>query len=366
MNKYDYWFGRLEGVGRDKKLEAFARGLGGEEIYKMTLEELDLVFTEKQRDMIIIGRKFWDLDAEAEALTSKNVNYITVRDSEYPANMRNLNNMPFGLFVKGKLPVADRLSAAIVGSRMCTPYGKEMAERIAGIFAENDVQVISGMARGIDSIAQRAALKAGGDSYAVLGCGVDICYPSRSLDLYMELEKKGGIISEQIVGTPGKPEFFPARNRIISGMADIVCVIEAKERSGSLITADFALEQGKEVVALPGRVTDITSYGCNYLIYQGATIYVGPDTLKYVIEETARQKKLDYHFRWNKKSNSQDLLEKKEFMVYSVLRLQPKKLEEILEEVPLLYTEVVGILMDLQLKGLVEETTKNNYICHEG
>lgn len=366
MNKYDYWFGMLDGLTSGFKRQICSQGISPEEIYNMTLTELDLICQEKERDRIIIGRKFWDLDLEAEKLSSKRIDYVSVMNTEYPAGMRPLPNMPFGLFVKGRMPNQSKLSAAIVGSRRCTPYGREVAEKLAGFFAANDVQVISGMARGIDSIAQRSALKAGGESYAVLGCGVDICYPSDSIDLYMDLEGLGGIISEQPVGMPGKPEFFPARNRLISAMADIVCVIEAQERSGSLITADFALEQGKEVIAVPGRLTDKTSAGCNYLIYQGAGIYLGPESLKKVLEEKAKQKELEYHFRYERKMNSEVPLEKKEFMVYSVLRLQPKKLEEILEEVPMLYTEVVGILMDLQLKGLVEETSKNNYIRHEG
>ena len=178
----------------------------------------------------------------------------------------------------------------------------------------------------------------------------------------MKACETGGIISEQPLGTQPIASYFPARNRIISGLADFVIVVEAEEKSGSLITADFALDQGRDVLAVPGRVTDKPSMGCNHLIYQGAEIYLGTKSLEKYIEEKAKARELSYNLKEIDKKHNQLLLEKKELMVYSCLSLQAKSLESIVDEVPLLYTEVVGILMDLQIKGLVMETTKNSYV----
>ena len=155
-----------------------------------------------------------------------------------------------------------------------TGYGREQARRFGRRIGARGISVISGMARGIDGIAQKAALDAGGRSYAVLGCGVDICYPEENRELYERLQQQGGVLSEYPPGMQPIAKLFPPRNRIISGLSDLVLVIEARKRSGTLITVDMALEQGREVYALPGRVSDSLSDGCNRLIRQGA----GPAT----------------------------------------------------------------------------------------
>ena len=160
-----------------------------------------------------------------------------------------------------------------MGARSCTPYGEKYALEYGKKLAECGIQVISGLARGVDGIGQRGALLGGGKTFAVLGSGVDVCYPKNHMGLYLDiLEQEGGILSELPPGTPPLPQHFPRRNRIISALSDIVLVMEARERSGSLITADLALEQGKDVYALPGPVNSSLSQGCNRLIFQGAGI----------------------------------------------------------------------------------------------
>ena len=170
-------------------------------------------------------------------------------------------------------------AAAIIGARLASGYGREQARRFARRLASRGITIISGMARGIDGIAQKAALDAGGRSYAVLGCGVDICYPEENRELYDRLLQEGGIISEYPPGTYPEARLFPQRNRIISGLSDLVLVIEARKRSGTLITVDMALEQGREVYALPGRVSDSLSDGCNRLIRQGAGAATCPEDI---------------------------------------------------------------------------------------
>ena len=366
MDKYSYWYGNISGVGHDEKLRINDLSLTPEDVYKMTYGELSAIYTEAVTDKIVISRKEWDLDGQWEALLQKGILYVSMTDPDYPERLRILAGksgagMPFGLWYKGRLPDNDRISAAVVGARMCSPYGMTIAKEIGRILGENDVLVISGLARGVDGIAQRGTLDGGGESFGVLGCGVDICYPQGNLDLYMELEERGGLISEQPPGMKPLSCFFPARNRIISGLSDMVIVVEAKKKSGSLITADMALEQGRDVVAVPGRITDKTSEGCNYLIYQGAEIYIGPETLEKKISEIAEARQMTCSFKMGDGRGTGPALDRKEAAVYSCLGLEPKKLETLLEECSLTFAETLGALMDLEIKGYVKEASKNYY-----
>ena len=209
---------------------------------------------------------------ERDAWEKEGIRWIGWEEAGYPRRLLTLPDAPMGLFVKGSLPPEETPSVGIVGARSCSPYGRSMAERFGGGLGQRGLSVISGMARGIDGFAQQAALRAGGRSWAVLGCGPDLCYPPGNRRLYAELAEKGGLISEYPPGTEPLPYHFPLRNRLIAAFSDVLLVLEAREKSGSLITVDQALEQGKEVMALPGRVGDDLSAGCNALIRQGAAL----------------------------------------------------------------------------------------------
>ena len=198
--------------------------------------------------------------------------WVSCEDADYPARLTALGDAPLGIFVKGKMPPEETPSVGIIGARSCTPYGRSMAERFGGELGTQGLSVISGMARGIDGVAQEAALERGGMSFAVLGCGADVCYQPGNRKLYETLAEKGGLLTEDPPGTPPLPHHFPLRNRLIAALSDVLLVIEAREKSGSQITVDQALEQGKEVLALPGRVGDALSAGCLKLIGQGAGI----------------------------------------------------------------------------------------------
>lgn len=181
--------------------------------------------------------------------------------------------MPEGIYVNGNLPDPGLPAVAMVGARKCSSYGKAQAEYFAKTLAEYGVQIISGLAYGIDSYSHQGALLGKGRTFAVMGCGADLCYPRENQALYRKIiETGGGILSELPSGTPPRPWNFPNRNRLISALSDLVLIVEARERSGSLITADFALEQGKSVMAVPGRVNDALSEGCNRLLAQGAGV----------------------------------------------------------------------------------------------
>ena len=239
---------------------------------------------------------------------------------------------------------------------MALQYGKSLAE--AGI------QIISGMARGIDGAGQRGALnsswaKESGVTYAVLGCGVDVCYPRENIGLYMDIQEKGGIVSEFSPGTQPYAWNFPRRNRIISALADWILIMEAKERSGSLISADLALEQGKDVYALPGPLDSPLSAGCNHLIQQGAGILLNPKNLleEWGIETNVLCRNTEIKNEKNKK-----VLESTDDLVYSCVGLYPKNVDQIAQESRVEIRKLMSILVTLELQGYIREITKNYYI----
>ena len=217
------------------------------------------------------------------------------------------------------------------------------------------------MARGIDGAAGRGAINADGCTYAVLGSGVDVCYPRENRGLYVDIQKSGGILSEQLPGSPPLQGNFPRRNRIISALSELVLVMEAREKSGSLITADFALEQGKEVYALPGPVTSPLSRGCNALIRQGAGILISAEDF---VEEMKTMGYLRKNFA-KKSDKNKKMLESTENILYSCLDLFPKGVHQLIEETGLEPFQVMETLVVLELKGYIQEISKNYYIRSE-
>lgn len=287
-------------------------------------------------------------------MIKENMEYYGKEDSRYPRRLSVLERMPVGLYVKGNLPFEDCPSVAIAGARMCSAYGKEQAFLYARILAEHGVQIISGLAYGIDASAHEGALAGGGKTFAVLGCGVDICYPKENYPLYRRiLEQGGGVISEFPCGSPPEAWHFPVRNRIISGLSDVVLIAEARKKSGSLITADYAMEQGKAVFALPGRVQDALSQGCNYLLYQGAGVAYSPECILEELGITCQRKKEI------RKKLPQKYLKKEIQKVYDCLACIPKSIGQLNAETALQMPELSKILLYLQVEGLVEESPRN-------
>ena len=288
----------------------------------------------------------------------KDIRYIRKGDREYPEKLLELPDCPEGIYVRGKLPDPKKKSAAIVGARMCSPYGRAAASYFARTLAANDVQIISGLALGIDGAAHEGALMASGETFAVLACGCDRCYPRAHIGLYEQIRSTGGIISEEPPGMPPLPGLFPKRNRIISILSDLVLVIEARKKSGSLITADFAAEQGRDILAVPGRLEDELSSGCNELIFQGAGIAISPERVLEIMGKSPEKSD-------NSKTIMQNALARTENMVYSCLSLQPKSLEMVSRDTKLSVSAAAEALMLLQLKGLVKEIGRNRYIKAE-
>jgi DNA processing protein len=219
-------------------------------------------------------REHVDLDAELERIEKAGVRVVTREDADYPKNLREIYDPPLVLYVRGKLHEGgDALSMAIVGSRRTTLYGQEMARKLAFQLARVGVTVVSGLARGIDTAAHKGALQAKGRTVAVLGCGIDVIYPTENKELFDKiLEKDGAVVTEFPFGVAPDKQNFPMRNRVVSGWSLGVVVVEANLKSGALITANFAAEQGRQMFAVPGRADSILSKGCHKLIKEGAKL----------------------------------------------------------------------------------------------
>ncbi|MDO5336480.1 MAG: DNA-processing protein DprA [Eubacteriales bacterium] len=283
------------------------------------------------------------------------IQYITSDSPDYPRRLRHHGAMPRELYYLGSLPKDEQPTIGIVGARMCSPYGRAQAYSYARFYSSFGIQVISGMAIGIDQEAHRGAMDAGTPTFAVLGSGVDVCYPRTNAVLYERLQKRGGILSEFPPGSPASAWHFPVRNRIISALSDVLLVVEARERSGSLITVDHALEQGKSVYALPGMVSEELSRGCHKLIEQGAGIAYSPEILlkEWGIScENPAQ---------NRKKMNLGLARELD-LVYSCLDLRPKNLEILIKETGFPAEKLMNFLIELELSGLIREIGKNFYV----
>lgn len=212
-----------------------------------------------------------------------NSTIIYKEDSIFPEFLKNISDAPLALYCAGDISLLNRDCVAVVGARKCSEYGRQVALKIGETLAKNDIVTVSGMAEGIDASAHLGALKVGGKTIAVLGSGVDVCYPRCNKNLYDRIIDEGLIISEYPLGTKPKPFHFPRRNRIISAISKAVTVVEASSGSGSLITAEIAAEQGKEIIAVPGNINSTFSLGCNKLIADGASIMTVPEDVLRII-----------------------------------------------------------------------------------
>jgi DNA processing protein len=289
---YSYWLNSIPGIG-NRRAEQLLEVFGSpRRIYETNDDEYRELLPDELVKRLNEAKKSWDIAGEYEKLIKKGISYADKYAPEYPKRLLDIPDAPLGIFYLGQLPADHILTAAVIGARECSEYGKYVAEELGHFLGKHGVQVISGMARGIDGLSQRAALESGGISFGVLGSGVDVCYPAQNRSLYQQLIETGGVLSSYVPGTLPKPGHFPPRNRIVSGLADALVVIEARQKSGTLITVDMALEQGKEVYAVPGRVTDRLSDGCNKLLKHGAGVFLSPADFLEELERSFPQKQL--------------------------------------------------------------------------
>ncbi|MBR0091431.1 MAG: DNA-processing protein DprA [Lachnospiraceae bacterium] len=366
-----YLLCQAEGIGQktiQKLLERFGTAeavLGGD-----TKEMQDLL-TIRQRDALKALCGKGEAARRYEAFLKTGLSFVPFTAAEYPARLREIPDPPKALYVRGMLPPEEIPQVAVIGARICSEYGRYMARLFGAELAQAGVHVVSGMALGVDSIAQRAALKAGGGVTAVLGCGADVCYPPENRDLYDSLCMTGCVISEYAPGTQPQRHLFPPRNRIISGLADAVLVIEARAKSGTLITVDMALEQGRDVYALPGRATDRLSDGCNALIKQGAVLATGVadimesfygigTEISHGKERTDEGGKQERQTDAGQADAGRFPLPERQRRILEVLDLVPKSVADVecalsLQGDSFAPQELMCMLVELSLKGLVEQ-----------
>ena len=359
LRKYDYWWSCVQSANTIQ-LKRIANEVGStKQLYDMSAERLAEIsgVSERLAGIIDSHRRTFNIDKEYETLLKSDIRFITWYDEDYPDSLREISGSPFAIFCKGRLPDMNRKSVAIIGARDCSEYGRMLAARLGNDLARYGVQIISGMAYGIDGISQMAALDAGGDSYGVLGSGVDICYPASNRRLYSRLIDNGGLISEYAPGTKAVAKHFPLRNRIISALSDMVIVVEAREKSGTMITVDMALEQGKDVAVVPGRVTDPLSSGCIKLMKQGAMVITDAEDAMYILDDGFDNSRLR-----GKNKLSDIELGAEERKIYDCLDWYCKNLSRICEEVKMPVSLVIKLLVELQIKGIVTEVGKGNYV----
>ncbi|MBQ4417768.1 MAG: DNA-processing protein DprA [Butyrivibrio sp.] len=350
---YLYWLNSMDGIGA-KTVRRLTDAFDNAKAVYLAGEKQVLSFlTDRQKEVYLRAKKERVPEREYEALVRSGIRFVCADDPDFPEKLRDIPDPPKALYVKGKLPEEDMPSVAVVGARFCSSYGRYMARQFGSDLAMEGFQVISGMALGIDGIAQTAALEAHGTSFAVLGCGVDVCYPPENRALYDRLCREGGVISEYAPGTVPKPHLFPPRNRIISGLSDAVLVVEARKKSGTLITVDMALEQGREVFAVPGRATDRLSDGCNLLLKQGAAMATQASDIAesfFGVRDEADQEK----------RNPCMTLSETERGLIEALDIHPKPAADIIDDPDVRASgktpqELICTLTELALRGLIEQ-----------
>ncbi|WP_105618068.1 DNA-processing protein DprA [Vallitalea okinawensis] len=351
------WLNKTPNIGykKIKKLQAHFGDL--EDIWNANREGFSHVKELLPRDINLLfeNKNLDDLLAYEEKLQNLGIQYITFDHQKYPDSLLNIYDPPQVIYVKGEIPV-DSLKVGIVGARRCSQYGKYVAYKISKELVEKSVTVVSGMARGIDTAAHNGAIEGGGKTIAVLGCGLDICYPKENNKLMASITEHGAVISEFPLGTPPLAKNFPRRNRIISGLSRALIVAEAALKSGSLITADHALEQGLDVYAIPGSILSKTSEGANWLIKQGAKVLTSSEDI--LLDFNLNYPKINENYQTKLKIE----LAKDEKMIYDNLGLEPLHIDVLCAKTNMSITQIQHIVTILELDGYIEQLPGKRFI----
>ena len=357
MDNLRYWLGfnLVRGIGPVRMqmlLDAFGDVQSAWEASELALQEVKL--DRRSRKNLLQARRQIDLDEVLKRVEQADVHALTWDSLDYPTLLRSIPDAPFVLFVRGEITPADEWAVALVGTRKASVYGREVARRLASDLAHNDVTVVSGLARGIDSVAHRAALEAGGRTIAVMGSGVDYIYPAEHRKLAEEIAENGAIVSDFPLGTRPESSNFPARNRIISGLSLGTLVIEAGLRSGALITADFALDHGREVFAVPGSILSPASAGCNRLLRDGAHVVTE-------VGDILEPLHLDHI---SEKQMAREILPDNatEAAILNHLSAEPCHLDELSRNTELPVETISSTLVMMELKGMARQVAPLQYV----
>jgi DNA processing protein len=356
-NELKYWvgFSRMPGIGRVKISQLSDHFTSLEHAWKASAAELKKAgLDSKTVDTIVTLRPTISPDAEVDSLERYKVKTLTCDSSDYPQRLKEIYDYPPVLYVRGTLLPEDECCLAVVGTRRATVYGRQVTEELVTDLARSGITIVSGLAKGIDSIAHRAALEAGARTIAVFACGLDIVYPAENAKLAREVMEHGALISEYPLGTRPKADNFPRRNRIMSGLSLGVLVIEAGESSGALITANQALEQNREVFAVPGSILSPASRGTNNLIQEGAKLVRNYIDILEELNLAMMAQQLEM----------KELLpaDKTESLLLKQLSREPAHIDEICRNSGLAAALVSSALAMMELKGMVKQVGGMNYV----
>jgi DNA processing protein len=356
-NELKYWvgFSRIPGIGRVKISQLLEHFTILEHAWKASTGELKKAGLDSKTVGTIVNlRPRISPDNEMESLKQYKVKVLTCDSPAYPQRLKEIYDYPPMLYVRGNLLPEDECCLAVVGTRRATVYGRQVTEEIVTDLARNKITIVSGLAKGIDSIAHRAALEANGRTIAVFACGLDIVYPAENAKLAREIIERGALISEYPLGTKPKADNFPRRNRIMSGLSLGVLVVEAGESSGALITANQALEQNREVFAVPGSILSPTSRGTNHLIQEGAKLVRNYVDILEELNLAMMAQQLEM----------KELLpvDETESVLLKQLSHEPTHIDDICRNSGLTAALVSSTLTMMELKGMVRQVGGLNYV----
>jgi DNA processing protein len=357
MSDLKYWvgFNFIQGIGRARfsQLEGYFGDL--ERAWKASATELKAAgLDSKSVEAIIAARPTISPDAELERLERNHIRAVTWNDPDFPARLKEIYDVPPVLYVRGTITPEDEWTIAVVGTRRATIYGREVTERLTAELVRNRITIVSGLARGIDSIAHRTALESGGRTIAVFACGLDEVYPPENVKLAQSIIEHGAVVSEHPLGTRPKKEHFPLRNRIMSGLSVGVLVIEGDVNSGAMITARLALEQNREVFAVPGNILSLASRGTNRLIKEGAKLVSDVQDILEELNFTMIPRQLE--MREVVPENETESL------ILKYLSHEPTHIDEVCRSSCLPIATVSSTLAMMELKGIVRQMGGMNYI----
>ncbi|ABX43084.1 DNA-processing protein DprA [Lachnoclostridium phytofermentans] len=355
-----YWISKNEVIGHKTIVMLLYAFHSIEGVYQAKQEEL-LKLGLKEEVISYLNKKYSmeELENEYNYTKKRGIHFICIEDKEYPEKLKKLYDAPWFLYYRGELPKDDLPSIAVIGARNCSAYGSDAAYYFSKELSLFGIQIISGLARGVDGMAHSGALSCGGKTYGVIGNGLDLCYPRENYGLYQEVNLHGGILSEYPIGSKALPYHFPLRNRIIAALSDGILVVEAREKSGTLITVDSGLEQGKDIFALPGKLTDVLSKGCNLLIQSGAKLVLSPED---ILVELRNQYSSLLGVTTREINSTKEGLTEVEQLVYSFLSHEAIHVEELLMKTNLNQGQLLEVLFELESKQYVRMISGQQYV----
>lgn len=361
---YDIAFANIHGIGPIMAKEIMQIYSSTEEFFNESRPNLEKIFKTRTKTINEIVNKtmFEKAEKEIEFMEKYKIECLFFKDAKYPKRLLELPDNPICFYFQGNQDLNMNRMIGIVGTRNATDYGKEQTEKIIGELKEYNVGIVSGLAYGIDAISHRQSIKEDIPTFAVLGHGLDMIYPKENHDLAVEMTKNGGLITEFMTGTKPEKYNFPKRNRIIAGLCDCIIVIEAAKKSGSLVTADLSNQYDREVFALPGRVGDIYSEGCNYLIssQRANIIHATKDIIEIMNWDTNTPKVT------NKEPKKPTHLSKDESIIYDIIAQKEEiHIDDISIDCAINPSVLASCLLNLELEGIIRCLPKKTYkICY--